>query len=60
MRVGPLGWPQDGVAVAAAGREHVRVGDGDVVQVVSDDRVAVAGDLAAERRTLTSGCCSVP
>jgi hypothetical protein len=52
MRIGPLGWPQDRVAVDAACRDHTRVGDGDVVQVVSVDRIAVAGDFAAERRTL--------
>src|ERR1700754_4339253 len=52
MGIGTLGGPQDRMAIAAAGRDYVRVGDRHVVQVVSDDRVAAPGEFAPERRAL--------
>jgi hypothetical protein len=39
---------QDGVAVAAAGGDDLRICDRDVVQFVADDRIDVAHQFAAE------------
>ena len=40
------------MAVAAAGRDHVWIGDGDVLQVVADDGVRSAIELTTERGQL--------
>jgi hypothetical protein len=43
------------MAVNAAGGDHMRIGDGDVIQLVADDRVRPAVDLATERGPLYFG-----
>jgi hypothetical protein len=43
------------MAVAAAGGDHMRIGDGDVVQVIADDRVRPAIEFTAERGSLHFG-----
>jgi 4-hydroxy-tetrahydrodipicolinate synthase len=47
VRVDPPRRPQDRVAIAAAGRDDVRVGDRDVVQLETDDRGTATGELPA-------------
>jgi hypothetical protein len=38
------------MAIAAAGGDHVRIGDGDAIQFAADDRLGAAVEFAAEGR----------